>query len=198
MRRMPTSKKEQTHDRIVDVAARALRRNGYAGTGVAAVMQEAGLTHGGFYAHFGSRDDLLVEALEQAGKESRGLVAQAIESGHTKGLSAFRSLVEAYLADEHLAQLEIGCPVAALACDMPRQSKAVRKASSSGVTQLIAAVGSALPPSATAMAATIAGTLVGTLQMARTLGNNDDGRALLAGVRRSLLQAYDKPGRRTM
>ena len=53
------SRREITHERIVEVAARALRRNGYAGVGVADVMQQAGLTHGGFYAHFSSRDALL-------------------------------------------------------------------------------------------------------------------------------------------
>src|SRR4051812_35369906 len=56
------SRKEASHERIVDVAARAIRRSGYAGTGVADIMKEAGLTHGGFYAHFASRDALLAEA----------------------------------------------------------------------------------------------------------------------------------------
>ena len=60
MSRTPNSRKEETHERIVDAAARAIQRHGYAGVGVADVMKEAGLTHGGFYAHFGSRDALLV------------------------------------------------------------------------------------------------------------------------------------------
>jgi len=70
------SRKALTHDRIVDVAARALRRNGYAGVGVAEVMKEAGLTHGGFYAHFASRDALLVEAMQRAGRDSAAVVAE--------------------------------------------------------------------------------------------------------------------------
>jgi TetR/AcrR family transcriptional regulator, transcriptional repressor for nem operon len=56
---VPTSRKELTHDRILDVAARAIRRAGYDGVGLASIMKEAGLTHGGFYAHFASRDALL-------------------------------------------------------------------------------------------------------------------------------------------
>src|SRR5438093_4131360 len=118
MSRTPNSSREETHERIVQVAARALRRNGYAGVRVAEVMKEAGLTHGGFYAHFDSRDALLVEALERAGRESFEAVTRAAEQRVGKGVSAFRSLVETYLADLHLASLETGCPVAALACDM--------------------------------------------------------------------------------
>src|SRR4051812_29319013 len=116
MSRTPNTRKEDTHERIVDVAARALRRHGYAGVGVAEVMKEAGLTHGGFYAHFGSRDALIVEALERAGRDSIEAVKRAAERRAVKGVSAFRSLVETYLADEHLGSLESGCPVAALGC----------------------------------------------------------------------------------
>ena len=67
MSRTPNRRKEDTHNRIVEVAARAIRRNGYDGVGVAEVMKEAGLTHGGFYAHFDSRDALLVEAVDRTG-----------------------------------------------------------------------------------------------------------------------------------
>ena len=191
MARTPHSKKEETHDRIVDVAARALRRHGYAGTGVAAVMKDAGLTHGGFYAHFGSRDAMLIEALEQAGRESQAVVLRAIQAAKP-GVTPFRALVETYLADEHLDKLEIGCPVAALGCDMPRQSRNVRKASARGVQQLITAVHGTLPSASAATATMIAATLVGTLQLGRTLGNNAEGRSLLASARGSLIQAHDR------
>src|SRR5678815_5097210 len=111
------SKKEETRERILRAAARAIRKHGYEGVGVADVMHKAGLTHGGFYAHFESRDALLVEALERAGRESGEAVRRAIQGRAAKGVSAFRALVEAYLADEHLGSLETGCPVAALAAD---------------------------------------------------------------------------------
>ena len=191
MSRTPNSRKQETHERIVDVAARAIRRHGYAGVGVADVMKEAGLTHGGFYAHFDSRDALLVEALERAGRESGEAVTRALERRAAKGASAFRALVEAYLADEHLASLEIGCPVAALACDTPRQSDAVREASAVRVRRLVAGVQSALPYASRATASVVAGTLVGTLQLARALGANADGRAVLSAARKSLIQQYD-------
>ena len=193
MSRTPNSRKQETHERIVDVAARAIRRHGYAGVGVADVMKEAGLTHGGFYAHFDSRDALLVEALERAGRESGEALTRSLERRAAKGVSAFRALVEAYLGDEHLGSLETGCPVAALACDMPRQSDAVREASAVRVRRLVAGVQSALPHASRATASVVAGTLVGTLQLARALGANADGRALLSAARKALVQQYDTP-----
>ena len=194
MSRTPNSRKEETHERIVDAAARAIRKHGYAGVGVAEVMKEAGLTHGGFYAHFHSRDALLVEALERAGRESFKAVTRAAELRARKGVSVFRSLVETYLADDHLASLETGCPVAALGCDMPRQSEIVRQASAVRVQRLIAAVRSTLPEAPRATASVVAGTLVGSLQLARALGANAEGRALLSAARKSLIQQYDSPG----
>jgi len=193
MSRTPNSRKEESHERIVDAAARAIRRHGYAGVGVADVMKEVGLTHGGFYAHFDSRDALLVEALERAGRQSSEAVTRAAELRVGKGVSAFRSLVETYLADHHLASLETGCPVAALGSDMPRQSKAVREASVSRVQRLIATVRATLPTAPRAIANVVAGTLVGSLQLARALGDNAEGRAMLSAARKSLLRQYDTP-----
>ena len=193
MSRTPNSRKQETHERIVDAAARAIRRHGYAGVGVADVMKEAGLTHGGFYAHFDSRDALLVEALERAGRDSFEAVARAAERRAAKGVSAFRSLVESYLAEAHLASLDTGCPVAALGCDMPRQSVPVREASALRVQRLIAAVRATLPEAPRAAASVVAGTLVGSLQLARALGDNAEGRAVLAAARKALIQQHDLP-----
>ena len=194
MARTPNSRKEDTHERIVDIAARAIRRHGYAGVGVADVMKEAGLTHGGFYSHFASRDALLVEALERAGRQSAEAVTRAAAARAGHGVSAFRSLVESYLAEHHLSSLETGCPVAALGCDMPRQSESVRAASTARVQRLIAGVRATLPAAPRATASVVAGTLVGTLQLARALGDNAEGRAMLSAVRKSLITQYDKPG----
>ena len=194
MSRTPSARKQETHERIVDVAARTIRRQGYAGVGVADVMKDAGLTHGGFYAHFASRDALLVEALERAGRESGEALARAVERRKAKGASAFRALVDAYLSNEHLAAIETGCPVAALACDIPRQSDAVRDASATRVRGLVAAVQAALPHVSRAAAGVVAGTLVGTLQLARAMGDNAEGRAILSAARKALIHQHDSPG----
>jgi len=193
MSRTPNTRKEDTHEHILEVAARAIRREGYAGVRVADVMKEAGLTHGGFYAHFPSRDALLVEALARAGRDSAAAVARAAEAKRGKGVSAFRSLVETYLSDRHLVSPETGCPVAALGCEMPRQSLAVREASALRVERLIAAVRDTLPGATRAAAAVVAGTLVGTLQLARALGDNEEGRAVLAAAREALIEQHDAP-----
>jgi AcrR family transcriptional regulator len=74
---VPGSKKEQTRERILRAAARAIRKHGYEGVGVADVMKEAGLTHGGFYAHCASRAALLAAAVGQAGAESTCAIAAA-------------------------------------------------------------------------------------------------------------------------
>jgi TetR/AcrR family transcriptional regulator, transcriptional repressor for nem operon len=192
MARTPNSRKEDTHDHILDVAARALRRHGYAGVRVADVMKEAGLTHGGFYAHFPSREALLVEALARAGRDSAAAVARAAASPRGRDASAFRSLIEAYLSDRHLASPETGCPVAALGSDMPRQSLAVRQASALRVGRLIESVRETLPGASRSTATVVAGTMVGTLQLARALGDNEEGRAALAAARESLIRQYDK------
>src|SRR5690242_353797 len=120
MKHATTSAKQATHERIVDAAARAIRRSGYHGTGVADIMKAAGLTHGGFYAHFSSRDALLAEAADRAGSESVQLL-QALAAS-ASGPQALRSMIEGYLSKGHLESAETGCPVAALGSEMPRQA----------------------------------------------------------------------------
>ncbi len=144
-------------------------------------------------ARLDSREALLVEALERATRQSLAATHGAkLRAG--KGVSAFRSLVETYLAEGHLASLETGCPVAALGSDMPRQPQLVREASAVWVRRLIAFVRSTLPAAPRATAGVVAGTLVGSLQLARALGSNAEGRAVLSAARKSLIQQYDSPG----
>ncbi|HSI52668.1 MAG: TetR/AcrR family transcriptional regulator [Ramlibacter sp.] len=190
------SRKELSHERIVDAAARAIRRGGFGGVGVADVMKEAGLTHGGFYAHFESRDALLAEALERAGRDSAERIAKSSAHRQAKGASPFKALVDGYLAEAHLTSPESGCPVAALASEMPRQAPQVQQAAAQRVRNLVARVEAALTPAAPADAAgLVAAQLVGALQLARALGDNAQGKALLAATRRSLAAQYDTPGR---
>lgn len=188
------SRKQLTHDRILDTAARALRGTGFHGVGVADVMKKAGLTHGGFYAHFASRDALLAEALEHAGADSRARLQKALAAGEAKGHSRLRALVESYLSDRHLGSPESGCPVAALASEMPRQADAVREAAATRVRSLIALVATVLPEDQPAgTAAIVASQLVGSLQLARMLGDNAQGKRHLAAARRFLLEQFESP-----
>lgn len=188
------SRKELSHDRIVTAAARAIRRGGFEGVGVADIMKEAGLTHGGFYAHFDSRNAMMAEAMARAGQESAARLTQGMALRKSRGASDLRALVEAYLSDRHLEDIEAGCPVAALACEVPRQSPEVQEAAAQRVHGLLGIVGRALPPDAPAdSAALLASQLVGALLLARALGNKARGQALLKATRLSLLAQYDSP-----
>jgi TetR/AcrR family transcriptional repressor of nem operon len=192
MDQAPATRKQLTHERIVDTAARVLRDGGFQGVGVADIMKRAGLTHGGFYAHFPSRDALLVEALERAGQDSRARLQRSMDVAEKKAASRFRALVESYLSDRHLASAESGCPVAALASEMPRQSDAVRAAGAARVQSLTSAVAATLPPEEPAeTAGIVASQLVGALQLARALGDNAKGRRHLAATRQFLLAQFD-------
>ncbi len=187
------SRKEQTHERILDAAARALCRTGYQGVGVADVMKDAGLTHGGFYAHFESRDAMLAEAIRHAGREAVSLVWEEATALLGKGMTPFRALVEAYLSDRHLKAVELGCPVAALASEMWRQNDEVRQASRERVNQFVAAVQEVLPAGAPAQSAyVVVSALVGTLQLARVLGPGKQSKAMRAACIESLLVQYDR------
>lgn len=184
------SKKELSHDRIVDVAARAIRRAGYRGVGVADIMKEAGLTHGGFYAHFASRDALLVEAMDRAGRDNQAALAQAVERRVARGGSRFGALVQAYLHDSQIDRVEEGCVVAALASEMARQPDAVREAARRRVAGLVEVVRESLAETERGQAEVVAATMVGALQLARATGGRA-GRALLAQARDALLAQHD-------
>jgi TetR/AcrR family transcriptional repressor of nem operon len=127
--------KAETRERIVRAAAAAIRERGYAGAGVAEVMADAGLTHGGFYAHFESREALRAEAAGAAGADGIGQlarIAQAAPAGH--GLEA---LVDAYLSDRHVARPERGCSLAAAGSELPRQAPEVRRAATERIKEMV-------------------------------------------------------------
>jgi TetR/AcrR family transcriptional regulator, transcriptional repressor for nem operon len=185
-----TSRRELTHDRILDAASRAIRRAGYDGVGLATIMKEAGLTHGGFYAHFASRDALLAEATQRAGRDTGAVLAERLRQAHAQGTSPFAALVNIYLADAQLENAECGCVVAALASEIPRQAEEVSAAARARVLGLVELVRRCLPAGVDpAHAQVVAATLVGTLQLARTL-QGKAGKAWLANVRASLIQQY--------
>jgi len=190
------SKREQTHQRILEVAARALRRNGFAGVGVADVMKGAGLTHGGFYAHFDSREALLVEALEHADAASTDNLDRRTAALRADGASPLAALVTAYLSEEHLAAREsgLGCVVGALGSEMARQEAPLREVARSRIERLVRQVQAALEEEgrtdAAGPALALAGAMVGALQIARTFGPDPQGGAMLAASRQALLAQY--------
>jgi TetR/AcrR family transcriptional repressor of nem operon len=186
----PPTRKELSHARIVDVASKAIRRAGYRGVGVADIMKEAGLTHGGFYAHFDSRDGLLVEAMARAGQENIASLSKAIERRLAMGDTRYQALVETYLHEAHLERTENGCVIAALSSEMTRQEDAVRDEARRRVDAMVEFVQTALPDgSDESEASVVTATMVGALQLARTLGGKS-GRSLLAQTRQALIERY--------
>jgi AcrR family transcriptional regulator len=170
-RRPAPSRKEATHERIVEAAARAIRRSGYSGTGVADIMKEAGLTHGGFYAHFDSREAMLAEAADRAGAESVATLERI--SAAAPAENALQALMRAYLSKEHLEAVESGCPMAALGSEMPRQTPQVRRAATRRIKEAIDLVARQFPewgkPAAHEQALATLSTMVGALVLARAV-----------------------------
>ncbi|HZA92156.1 MAG TPA: TetR/AcrR family transcriptional regulator [Gemmatimonadales bacterium] len=170
-RRPDPSRKEATHERIVEAAARAIRRSGYSGTGVADIMKDAGLTHGGFYAHFDSREAMLAEAADRAGAESVATLERIAAGAPPE--KALETLMRAYLSKEHLERAESGCPMAALGSEMPRQAPEVRRAATRRIKEAIDLVARQLPewgkPGAHEQALATLSTMVGAMVLARAV-----------------------------
>jgi TetR/AcrR family transcriptional regulator, transcriptional repressor for nem operon len=193
MRRPAISRKEASHDRIVEAAARAIRRSGYDGAGVADIMKDAGLTHGGFYAHFASREAMLAEAADRAGAESVATLGRVAAAAPRHAL---RALLRAYLSKDHQEGAEAGCPVVALGSEMPRQAPEVRRAATGRIKELIDLVARQSPdwghPGAHEHALVTVATMVGALVLARAV----DDPTLAEALREAALKHLDPdPGR---
>ncbi|EUJ09744.1 transcriptional regulator [Methylophilaceae bacterium 11] len=182
-----SSRKEITHMRIVETAARAIRRSGYDGTGVADIMKEAGLTHGGFYAHFASRDAMLAEAADKAGEETVA-IAEHIFANVPED-QALQALMHAYLSNEHMGNIEKGCSFAALGSEMPRQAPEVRKASTCRIKEMIGLIKSKLADESNPYekALVMMSTMVGALLLSRAVDDN----TLSEDFRQAALKHYD-------
>jgi TetR/AcrR family transcriptional regulator, transcriptional repressor for nem operon len=189
-------RKAVSHERILEAASRDLRRSGFAGVNVAAVMKTAGLTHGGFYAHFDSRDALLSEAMVRASDNAAEAIKTRVKGLEDGGLSPLRAFVEAYLSAAHVENCESGCPIAALCGDMPLQASEVVDTSRHAIGDLRRLVLQFLPrdlPRDTAWS--IVSTLIGAVQLARALGDAPQAKAVLGAVKRDLIERYDRQKR---
>jgi len=178
--------KDATHERIVAVAARAIRRSGYAGTGVADLMKEAGLTHGAFYAHFPSRDAMLAEAAGKACAESAAAAAEVVSSAPSG--AALSSMLSAYLSKEHAEQVDVGCPLAALGSETFRQAPEVRRVATRHIKAMVDLLARESPdwgqPAAHERALVTIATMVGALMLSRAV----DEPGLADGLRDAALK----------
>jgi TetR/AcrR family transcriptional repressor of nem operon len=175
--RMSQADKERSHERIVASAARLFRERGLAGTSVGDVMTEAGMTHGGFYKHFESKDALVASAIEAA---FAGFIT-ALEAGDAQDAYArYRAL---YLSEDHRTHPQIGCPVATLAQDISRSSEDLRDSFGSSVRRLLDAIAKNMRgPMTTKRSAAIRefSMMVGAIVIARASDNQTAAEVLAA------------------
>lgn len=123
--RYPPDQRQKTRERILSAAADLLRRRGIAGTGVDQIMAAAGLTAGGFYSHFRSKDALVADAIDAAAEKARERWYTPFD--HLRGKAWAERLIQTYLSPEHRDDLEGGCILPSLAGDVARATPASRK-----------------------------------------------------------------------
>ncbi|MFZ4190741.1 TetR/AcrR family transcriptional regulator [Streptomyces pseudogriseolus] len=138
MPRITKEEKARNRQNIVEAAGRMFRAQGIDAVGIADLMKEAGLTHGGFYNHFASKDDLAAEVCNASFAASLGVLRQAVEEGDAPAGPPLRRVVADYLSAEHRDALDGGCPSASLVVDAGRQSEAVQREYAAGVEGYLA------------------------------------------------------------
>lgn len=184
--------KQLTRGRVLDAAARTIRENGPERVGVAAIMAEAGLTHGGFYAHFASKDDLVVAAIAHMFEQSAARVRREMDNGGpAQGLCAY---IDFYLSKAHRDARAIGCPIAALASDLPRLSDSARATFADGLRRLTKTIAEMLVAlgrtEADAEARSLMAELVGALSLARIEPDATQSSAILAASKQQLKNRF--------
>jgi TetR/AcrR family transcriptional repressor of nem operon len=184
--------KLETHARIVKKASVRLREKGAHGVGVADLMKDAGLTHGGFYAHFDSREALVIEAfayaMDRATERWRKLAEQ------TPADKRVATIVESYLTPEHRDDPGRGCAIPTLGAEIARESPRTRKAFAAKVEQMIDTLAAQIPDvprkAARKQAIAMIATMMGTIVLARVAGDGDfSGEILGAGRETALARA---------
>ena len=177
--------KQETHDRIVRKASVRMREKGAHGIGVADLMKEAGLTHGGFYAHFKSKDALLYETLAEIFARSKRRFARLLEGLPPK--HALATYIDYYVAESHRDDPASGCPITALNSDMPRQSKKVRALFENGVKLLVGTLAERMTAAGIAdaekLAPSILAAMAGAVALSRTISDRHLSDELLASSR---------------
>jgi TetR/AcrR family transcriptional regulator, transcriptional repressor for nem operon len=186
--RVSREKAAEHRDRIIDAAGALFRAKGFDGIGVANIMKAADLTHGGFYGHFSSKDDLVAQS-------SKRIMARAAENWSKTTASdpkdPFAALLKHYLSSRHRDDPGKGCAFAALGNDAARSGKVVRKAFAEGLEPLLDILTEAIPGKSKALrrrkALAAMAALVGALTLARAVEGNALSNEMLDAVHRELL-----------
>jgi len=188
--RYDTEHKQKTRTKVLQAAAKAIRTDGPHRVAVAGVMADAGLTHGGFYAHFASKDELIAAAIEHMFGEARARVQHEMGGrAPAEGLAAY---IDFYLSRKHRDARGSGCPMAALASDLPRLDEALREQFAAGVRRLTTTLGEKLAAlghqNVDVEAPSVVAELIGALSLARIELDPKRSDAILSASRHQLKQ----------
>ena len=181
--RMSREDKDRSHGRIVASAARIFRERGVEGASVNDVMKDAGMTHGGFYKHFGSKDDLLAAALDEAFDEISRLLRPDLPAGEAASVAP--GFQDYYLSDGHMTWPGRGCPIAAVGGDVARGPTALKARFGAGVGRIVGLLARGLPGSEAARRARATRQLAmmaGAIMIARA-SDPDTAREVLSACR---------------
>jgi len=183
------SSKMQPRQRILDEAARVMRETGTEGIGVAALMKRVGLTHGGFYAHFASREELVEEVLKHMFAESDTFRP---ENAVTQPAQQLADFIDSYLSEAHRNAPAQGCPLAALVSEMAHLPQPTRQIFAQGFTTLHADLTQILRalklPEAESLASSMLAEMVGALALARACPDAERASQMLQRSRDALKQ----------
>jgi TetR/AcrR family transcriptional regulator, transcriptional repressor for nem operon len=177
--------KQKTREKVLKAAAKAIRTQGPHRLGVAGVMNDAGLTHGGFYAHFESKDELVAAAIGQMFDQARARFQSEVKDyPPAKALGAY---IDFYLSPAHRDARSGGCPMPVLAADLPRLDRAARARFSAGVAALTQAMAERIAqlglPEPQGLARSVVAEAVGALSLARAEPDVELSNAMLADSR---------------
>jgi TetR/AcrR family transcriptional regulator, transcriptional repressor for nem operon len=179
--------KEATRQRIIETAAERFRKEGIAAVGVANLMSDVGLTQGGFYNHFESKDDLAREALALGLK---GMRERLRKVSNKSGTARLEDLIDGYLTTAHRDMVTRACMLSTLAIEASRHEGPVRTQISEGIAEMVKLVGEVLPVSFNTMqreahATAVVSCLVGTMMLARTTNDPQMSERILETGRRA-------------
>lgn len=180
--RYPPEHKEETRARIVKAAASAFRKHGVNGVGVAQLMKGAKLTHGGFYAHFKSKDALIVDAIDAAFDETMARLENAVESAPRDQRA--RAVLDAYMTRRHRDHPDAGCAIATLGQDVARLGARTRRRFEPRVASLIKLIsGGSEDSEVRADAIRTLSAMVGGMVLARSVRAEDLSNEIMEAVR---------------
>ena len=190
--RYSTEHKAEVHRKIVKDASRRVRAEGITGAAVSAVMRDAGLTHGGFYKHFESKDELLMESLSAAFEEITERLVQAGEKSEPE--TAWKAIVKTYLSLEYCDHVEYGCPLTALGPELARADQAMKPRIFEELKQYKSRMVPFMPGQRTADKEraffSIFSTMVGAVEIARMLPEPAMREKVLGSAKELLLRSF--------